>query len=140
LHRPHFRNVRPFASALCLAEINIERGYYKFIDTCVVEDLDDGTTLYNSFDRFASIVGNCFKENNQFGLIITRLNEQALLRFSVVNDRFQINSIVDVMPQVPDHRQAANQGDDNDDDAPFPHHFIFMQDRRQQVNMLNVKL
>jgi hypothetical protein len=135
LHRPFFRNVRPFASALCLAEINIERGFYKFIDTCVIEDLEDGATLYNSFDRFASIIGSSFKENTPLGLILTRLNEQVLCRFSIVNDRLQIGPLVEVLPQVHNNQPAANPADEDEDNLPFPAHFVFMQDRRQQVNL-----
>lgn len=120
---------------MCLAEINIERGFYKFIDTCVIEELEDGVSLYNSFDRLASVVGSCFKENNQLGLIITRNNDQALLRFSITNSRLQIGSIIDILPQVPnDQQQAVNPAEDEDDNMPFPPHFIFVQDRRQQVN------
>lgn len=59
MHRPHFRGARPFASALCLTEISIERGTFKFVDACIIEDHD--VVLYNSYDRFPILIGSQFK-------------------------------------------------------------------------------
>lgn len=120
-HRPQRPNsTRYYASAICLTEINLERGTFKFIDTCVIED--HNVVLQNNYDRYPSFIGSEFKENKPLALIVSRGSNQAILCFHVSNDKLKVGKVVEIEPQA--DQPAANVIDEDDG---FAHHqIIFM--------------